>query len=164
MDEFDKIPERGAGITTEQVRDDLLKIAHCKAAELDIPVGKVSYHDVEIDEHVLNGCSYFHPKTGKPSCLVGQWLSTRFGVTKADLEALTVYALNTTEINDEAWSGAVIKVMPNLDEEVTEFIGDVQARQDEGDPWLIAINRSWESVQEYRLGPEDDEHDDDLEF
>lgn len=156
---LDKIPNNGASITPEEVLRDLLAITNDAAQRYQIPADQVTYQHVEPDDKVRLGCVYFHPETRQPSCIVGQWLNTRFGVTHDDLNTVDVNRDSHVSINDEGFDVAVNDMAADLPEETHQFLVDVQTAQDEGDPWLKAIYAAWDKVvgkREWAAGHDDE--------
>lgn len=146
---MDKIPNGGADITAEQVRDQLTEIARKVAAGRNVDPAVLDFHHVVIDVGA-EGCTYFIPETGKPGCIVGQWLHYRHNITLEDLNADDAYRLVPRGLNDTSWSVAVESIAPRMPEETAEFISSVQNRQDQDWAWVDAINESWEELEQER--------------
>lgn len=156
---FDKIPDGGATLTTEQVRDELLKVAQRRADELEVPLHEIAYETIEPDDVIRRSCVYFHPTRRAPSCIVGQWMNLRYGITLGDLEALDPEINNGIELNGQGWDGAYEILAPNMPEETRTFLTAVQTAQDEEDPWMKAIKDSWDETVTQREIAEDNARD-----
>jgi hypothetical protein len=100
------------------------------AAEVVAEFGEdYEYPDEHRQAHAgVRMCTYVHD--GKPSCLVAQILH-KHGVSMAEL-ALWEFK--------GAWK-VVGEVVPDVSQEVRDYLHNIQSEQDNGIPWADAVER-----------------------
>lgn len=115
-------------LTVPVVAEQLREIVREVAAELRIPAAELRYEDVDPTSDV-GGC--FYVRRNKPACLIGQWVHRR-GVALDDLR----------KCEKQSVSRVFERFVPETPHLVILYLSRVQMAQDDGLPWMDAIDRA----------------------
>ncbi|MFE4681624.1 hypothetical protein ACFRNJ_12400 [Streptomyces sp. NPDC056721] len=139
-------------ISLSEAKDLLARAVEKKGAGYIYEMPVVETHSGGVDQM----CAYFDPKTGAPSCLVGQVLAGK-GFTYERMQFLDA---NTYTSAGTLADTDVIKV----DNETRALLEIVQSEQDQGMTWGLALEEALALYEEAALRYDTDGYDAALPF